>query len=113
MVELSRRTILAGTGAAATIGAAITAIFDPFDALSRRQDRAVASLALAGDLPLGWAQLRAMFSLAPDWIDLSAMLLSSHPAPVADAIARHRAGLDLKSRRLSGREQPPPADQRP
>ena len=94
MVELSRRTILAGTGAAATTGAAITAIFDPFDALSRRQDRAVSSLALAGNSPLGWAQLRAMFSLAPDWIDLSAMLLSSHPAPVADAIARHRAGLD-------------------
>jgi selenocysteine lyase/cysteine desulfurase len=94
MVELSRRTILAGTGAAATTGAAITAIFDPFDTFSQRQGRAVSNPVLAGDSSLGWAELRAMFPLSPDWIDLSAMLLNSHPAPVADAIARHRVGLD-------------------
>ena len=41
-----------------------------------------------------WAAIRADFALAPDLIHLSAMLLSSHPRPVREAIERHRRGLD-------------------
>ena len=41
-----------------------------------------------------WDDFRALFALDSEWIDMSAMLLTSHPKPVADAIARHRAALD-------------------
>jgi isopenicillin-N epimerase len=42
-----------------------------------------------------WEELRALFPLATDWIDLSGMLVTSHPAPVAAAIERYRQALDL------------------
>jgi selenocysteine lyase/cysteine desulfurase len=35
-----------------------------------------------------------MFDLAPDRVDMSAMLIASHPKPVRDAIDRHRRELD-------------------
>jgi isopenicillin-N epimerase len=35
-----------------------------------------------------------LFSLSPEWIDMSAMLLTSHPKPVSEAIERHRRALD-------------------
>src|SRR5262249_35818468 len=41
-----------------------------------------------------WAQIRAQFELAPDWIHLGGFLLASHPKPVRDAIERHRRALD-------------------
>src|SRR5690606_17437858 len=41
-----------------------------------------------------WRAARAQFSLSPQYIDMSAMLITSHPRPVRDAIERHRAGLD-------------------
>lgn len=41
-----------------------------------------------------WRDVRALFPLDPQIVDMSAMLLTSHPKPVADAIARHRDGLD-------------------
>jgi len=44
----------------------------------------------AGD----WDDLRALFALDPEWIDMSAMLITSHPKPVADAVARYRDALD-------------------
>lgn len=39
-------------------------------------------------------EVRDLFALSPDTIHMSAMLLSSHPAPVRNAIARHREALD-------------------
>jgi len=41
-----------------------------------------------------WSAVRDSFTLAPDVIHMSAMLLASHPAPVRNAIARHRLALD-------------------
>ncbi|MCA3255447.1 MAG: aminotransferase class V-fold PLP-dependent enzyme [Alphaproteobacteria bacterium] len=41
-----------------------------------------------------WDDVRALFPLDREVVDMSAMLLTSHPKPVADAIARHRDGLD-------------------
>lgn len=41
-----------------------------------------------------WDGVRGMFDLAPDRVHMSAMLLTSHPAPVREAIERHRAALD-------------------
>jgi selenocysteine lyase/cysteine desulfurase len=38
--------------------------------------------------------VRRQFRLSPDHIHMSAMLISSHPAIVREAIARHRDGLD-------------------
>lgn len=44
----------------------------------------------AGD----WQAFRDLFALSRDKVHMSAMLLSSHPAPVRDAIAKHRDELD-------------------
>lgn len=44
--------------------------------------------------PKDWGRVRQMFDLAPDRVDMSAMLIASHPRPVRDAIERHRRELD-------------------
>jgi selenocysteine lyase/cysteine desulfurase len=41
-----------------------------------------------------WSQLRQLFLLDPDYLHFSNFLITSHPTPVRDAIARHRADLD-------------------
>lgn len=41
-----------------------------------------------------WAQVRQQFCVSDDEIDLSALLIASHPAPVRAAIAAYRAELD-------------------
>jgi isopenicillin-N epimerase len=41
-----------------------------------------------------WEDVRDLFDLSPDKIHMSAMLITSHPRPVRDAIERHRLGLD-------------------
>ncbi|MGH9458524.1 MAG: aminotransferase class V-fold PLP-dependent enzyme [Thermoanaerobaculia bacterium] len=41
-----------------------------------------------------WEPVRAEFDLDPDVIHMSALLLSSHPRPVREAIARYRRELD-------------------
>ena len=41
-----------------------------------------------------WARVRSQFALLPDRVDMSAMLIASHPKPVREAIERHRRGLD-------------------
>jgi isopenicillin-N epimerase len=41
-----------------------------------------------------WTGVRAQFDLARDTTHLACMLFASHPRPVRDAIARHRAGFD-------------------
>jgi isopenicillin-N epimerase len=46
-------------------------------------------------MPREWADVRAMFQLDPEIIHMAGMLLSSHPTPVREAIARHRRELDL------------------
>ena len=41
-----------------------------------------------------WSLIRDLFPLARDRIHLTGLLLTSHPAPVGEAIDRHRRGLD-------------------
>jgi isopenicillin-N epimerase len=41
-----------------------------------------------------WRGVRAQFRLRRDLVHLGTFLLASHPKPVRDSIARHRAGLD-------------------
>jgi isopenicillin-N epimerase len=41
-----------------------------------------------------WSGVRAQFDLARDVAHMACMLFASHPRPVRDAIARHRAGFD-------------------
>src|SRR5258708_7534430 len=41
-----------------------------------------------------WSAVRDLFSLSRDRIHMTGLLLASHPAPVREAIERHRAGLD-------------------
>jgi selenocysteine lyase/cysteine desulfurase len=41
-----------------------------------------------------WSGVRAQFDLARDTTHMASMLFASHPRPVREAIARHRAGFD-------------------
>lgn len=41
-----------------------------------------------------WEAVRDQFLLKRDWIHMTGFLLASHPAPVREAIERHRLGLD-------------------
>jgi isopenicillin-N epimerase len=93
MVKLSRRHMLAGAAFAA--GAATTAAADA--GLRWRAQRRLLRFGAAPRFIDGipdWASFKALFPIAPRWIDMSAMLLTSHPAPVARAIERYRARLD-------------------
>ncbi|WP_433159265.1 aminotransferase class V-fold PLP-dependent enzyme [Kribbella sp. CA-247076] len=44
--------------------------------------------------PNDWASVRAQFALDPKLAHFASFLFASHPAPVRQAIDRHRAGLD-------------------
>jgi isopenicillin-N epimerase len=41
-----------------------------------------------------WEAVRDQFALAPDLVQMAGFYLASHPAPVREAIERHRRGLD-------------------
>jgi selenocysteine lyase/cysteine desulfurase len=73
---LKRAGLLAGTGALAGLTGC-------------EPDRAARPAAA----PSGWAAVRARFDLDPDRRHFAAFVLASHPRPVADAIQRHRDGL--------------------
>lgn len=50
----------------------------------------------AGGEPGSWEWVRGPFDLlSPDTVHMSAMLISSHPRPVREAIETHRCGLDM------------------
>jgi selenocysteine lyase/cysteine desulfurase len=84
MEELDRRTLLrragllAGTGVLAGLAGCEPDPADPAPAA------AAAS---------GWAGVRAQFELDPAKRHFAAFVLASHPRPVAEAIERHRRGL--------------------
>jgi isopenicillin-N epimerase len=84
-MSLNRREFVAAAGVAAA-GAAL------LSGCERRPDplHEPADVAPAGR----WQDVRAAFDLSPDTIHMSAMLISSHPRPVREAIERHRRGLD-------------------
>jgi isopenicillin-N epimerase len=79
---IERRQFLAGLGAAPLLSGCGHSAAAPAPS---------APLALPGD---AWAQVRAEFTLAPDWVHLAGFLLASHPRRVREAIERHRRGLD-------------------
>src|SRR3954462_1860680 len=41
-----------------------------------------------------WLSVRAQFALSDQFVHMSAMLISSHPKPVREAIEEHRRGMD-------------------
>jgi isopenicillin-N epimerase len=92
-MRLSRRGFLAGSGVTVAAGAAVVTTGRYGDEFALKSTvwpdpKSTGSLG-------PWNRVRALFALSPDWIDMSAMLLASHPKPVADAIERHRRALDL------------------
>lgn len=54
-----------------------------------------------------WEAVRAQFALSRDKVHMSAMLLSSHPEPVREAIETHRKGLDEDTVAYLGRHYTP------
>ena len=88
MEELDRRTLLRRAGLLAGTGAlAGLAGCEPDRA---QRDPAPGPAAAA---PSGWAGARAQFELDPAKRHFAAFVLASHPRPVAEAIERHRRGL--------------------
>ena len=83
-MTIDRRNFL--SAAALAVGAGALASCTGPDA-----ERSLARLMQGGG---DWDDVRALFAIDPDWIDMSAMLLTSHPKPVADAVARYRDALD-------------------
>ena len=90
-MPLDRREFLVRTGLAAggaALGAGGLAGVEAAAARPRHD-------ATATTHPLDtWASVRAQFALSPDRLHFGGLLLTSHPAPVAQAIERHRRGLD-------------------
>jgi selenocysteine lyase/cysteine desulfurase len=80
MEDLGRRTIL--TAGLATALAACTTTTP-----SARPTPGPADLS-------DWNDVRGLFPLDTDLVQTAAFVLAAHPAPVRDAIDRHRAGLD-------------------
>ena len=90
--RMDRRRFLAGAGAVTAGALACGAVGLDF-ASPARQAPAEESGGQPFD-PGDWASVRASFSLSPDMIHLGALYIASNPAPVRDAIANHRMGLD-------------------
>lgn len=90
-MEIARRSFLAGSGLALAAG---TASAQSPQADAPPPAPATTAPAPQGPQPIDWRRIRAQFALSPDWIDMSAMLIASHPAPVREAIDRHRRQLD-------------------
>jgi selenocysteine lyase/cysteine desulfurase len=85
-MTIARRDLLARTGLALAAGAVgATGIPDGTAARSASGS--------SQDLQ-DWGGVRSQFALSDDLVHMSAMLLSSHPKPVRDAIDAHRRGLD-------------------
>ena len=92
MVELSRRAFI-GSGVAAG-GMAVVGLAGCDDAAE--DGATTATTAAVGQLdPDDWQSVRAQFALTSEVLHFAAFTLAAHPQPVAEAIARHRAGLDV------------------
>ena len=94
MADLSRRAFLTRStatagGLALGVGAACSGSDDgsPGDGASGTTEPAPFD-------PADWASVRDQFPLRSDIAQFSAYVLAAHPGPVAEAISRHRAGLD-------------------
>jgi selenocysteine lyase/cysteine desulfurase len=94
MATWSRRQFVVGSGAAAvaTAGAGACAGGSDDEAPSGRA--ATTTTAPARLDPSDWGSVRDQFALDPDIAHFAAYVFASHPRQVAEAIERHRAGLD-------------------
>jgi selenocysteine lyase/cysteine desulfurase len=95
MGDLSRRAFLSRSGAAAgglALGG-VAACQSGDEGADRRGGGEGAAGGTAFD-PGDWASVRGQFPLTPDIRHFAAFVLAAHPRPVADAIERHRIGLD-------------------
>lgn len=88
-MTLVRRELLTRTGLALAAGA----IASPAGATGAAAQGLPAWPLASGSLE-GWAAVRAQFALSDDFVHMSAMLISSHPGPVREAIDAHRRGMD-------------------
>ena len=86
-MTLARRELLAQAGLLAAGAVASAGGLSKAAAQSIPQPQASGSV---GD----WDAVRAQFALSDDFIHMSAMLISSHPKPVRDAIDQHRQAMD-------------------
>ena len=90
--RMDRRSFLAGAGAVTAGALASGAAGLGF---ANRARQLVADEAPGRRLDPGdWSSVRESFSLSPDVVHMGALYIASHPAPVRDAIANHRMGLD-------------------
>ncbi|HEY6417273.1 MAG TPA: aminotransferase class V-fold PLP-dependent enzyme, partial [Acidimicrobiales bacterium] len=93
MGDLSRRAFLSRSGAVAgslALGGAAACRSGDDETDPRGGDAARGTAFDPGD----WASIRDQFPLTPDILHFAAFVLAAHPRPVADAIERHRRGLD-------------------
>lgn len=91
-MTIDRRGLFARGALALAAGAAVSSCARAADPAQAALERLRAAPAAGG--AFDWADVRALFPLTREWIDMSAMLITSHPKPVADAIDRHRRALD-------------------
>ena len=99
MRELTRRAFLSGSSATAGglalagLGAACSGSDEGGDGADGSPGAGAAAAPAPFD-PADWASVRDQFPLNTDVAQFSAFVLAAHPRPVAEAIERHRAGLD-------------------
>jgi selenocysteine lyase/cysteine desulfurase len=100
MSDLSRRSFIArssvaagGLALAGVGAAACSASDDSADDDATDDGGATGGTDTSVDLA-DWDSVRALFALSGDVAQFSAYVLAAHPRPVAEAIERHRAGLD-------------------
>jgi selenocysteine lyase/cysteine desulfurase len=88
-MTLGRRELLARTGLALA-ASAIASSAGATGAVAQ----GMTALPLTSRALEDWVAVRGQFALADDFIHMSAMLISSHPKPVREAIDAHRRGMD-------------------
>ena len=88
-MTLARRELLARTGLALAAGAIASS-----GSSTGASAQSMAAPSSAQGSSDDWDAVRAQFALSDDFIHMSAMLISSHPRPVREAIDEHRRGMD-------------------
>jgi selenocysteine lyase/cysteine desulfurase len=93
MARWTRRQFVVGSGAAAV--AAMGACSSGSDDGAELDRGATTTSTAPAQLdPSDWGSVRDQFALDPDIAHFAAFVFASHPRQVAEAIERHRAGLD-------------------
>ena len=94
MAALSRRSFLARSSVAAGGVVALGAAACSGDGDGDGEGEAAGGAPAPAFDPADWASVRDQFPLDPDVAHFAAFVLAAHPRPVAEAVERHRAGLD-------------------